>query len=302
MAPVPDPSIIASYQARIIDEIVRAMGLSPSGAVRRLIGPLFRLPARRLAGLLARADGEAPSSGLPGAARSALADLALEPVVRGADRVPERGPLVIASNHPGAYDSLAIMASVPRTDLKVMISDAGLTRAFPACGGSFIYTPFTAAGGSRALREAIHHLEGGGSLLIFPHVELEPDPEVRPGAREALADWSPSLGIMLRRVPGVRLQLAVASGILLPRFIGNPIIKVRRRASQRQKLAEALQLVWQALFPKRVRPVIHLSFAAPLAAGDLPARAAMPAIIEAAGRLLEDHLAAVRGMKNDTIP
>jgi hypothetical protein len=48
--------------------------------------------------------------------------------------------------------------------------------------------------------------------------------------------------------------------------------------------------------------VIHLSFAAPLAADALPAGAAMPAIIEAAGRLLEDHLAAVRGMTNDTIP
>jgi hypothetical protein len=94
----------------------------------------------------------------------------------------------------------------------------------------------------------------------------------------------------------------MASGILLRRFIESPIVKVRRRASQRQKLAEVLQLVWQALFPKRVRPVIHLSFAAPLAADDFPAGAAMPAIIEAAGRLLEDHMAAVRGMKNDTVP
>jgi len=302
MASVPDRSIIASYRDRIIDEIVRALGLSPSGEARRLLGPLFKPPARRFAGILARADSQAISSGLPGAARSALVDLGLEPVVRGAERVPKDGPLVIASNHPGAYDSLAIMAAVPRTDLKVLISDAGLSRAFPVCGEYFIFTQFTTAGGTRALRESIRHLAGGGSLLIYPHVEVEPDPEVRPGAREALADWSPSLAVMLRRVPGARLQLAIASGILLPRFVGSPIVKVRRRASQRQKLAEVLQLVWQVAFPKRVRPVIHLSFAAPLGPGDLPAGGAMPTIIEAAGRLLEDHMAAVRGMKNDTIP
>jgi hypothetical protein len=302
MSPDPDRRLVASYRERTIDEIVRALGLSPSGTARRLIGPLFRPAAARFARLLARADGEAASSGLPGAARSALSDLALEPVVRGADRVPADGPLVIASNHPGAYDSLAIMAAVPRTDLKVMISDAGLTRAFPAASGFFIFTPFTAGGGARALREAIRHLESGGSLLIFPHVEVEPDPEVRPGAREALAGWSPSLAVLLRRVPGVRLELAMASGILLPRFLRSPLVRIRRREHQRQKLAEVLQLVWQILFPKRVRPVIHLSFAAPLAAGDLPAGRAMPILIEAAGRLLDEHMAAVRKATAAAVP
>jgi hypothetical protein len=291
----PDRRIVVSFRERIIDEIVRALGLSPAGAGRRLIGPLFRLPSRRFARLLARADGEAARSGLPGAARSVLADLALEPVVRDAGRIPSEGPLVIASNHPGAYDSLAIMAHVPRTDLKVMISDAGLTRAFPACGGFFIFTAFTAAGGSRALREAIRHLESGGALLVYPHVEVEPDPEVRAGAREALNDWSPSLALMLRRVPGARLQLAMASGVLLARFARSPLLGIRRSAAQRQKLAEVLQIIGQVLFPERVRPVIHVSFGAPFGPADLPAGGAMPAIVEAAGRLLADHVAAVAG-------
>jgi hypothetical protein len=295
MNSLPDRRTLVSYRERVIDEIVRAMGLAPSGPARGLIGPLFRLPAGRFAGLLARADAEAVRFGLPGAARSALTDLALRPVVRGADRIPKDGPLVIASNHPGSYDSLAIMAAVPRRDLKVVISDAGLTRAFPAASGSFIFTPLTAAGGSRALRESLRHLAAGGSLLIFPHTEVEPDPEVQPGAREALSDWSPSLELMLRRVPGARLQLAIASGILLARFARSPLVKLRRREAQRRKLAEVLQIVWQMLFPERVRPVIHLSFGAPFGLDDLPAGAAMPAVIEAAGRLLEDHLAAVRG-------
>jgi hypothetical protein len=293
MTPGSGRQLVASYRERIIDEIVRAIGLPPSGVARRLLGPFFRLPAGRFAGIMARADEQAGLLGLPGVARSFLADLGLEPVVRGAEGIPKDGPLIVASNHPGAYDSLAIMAAVPRKDLKVMISDVGFTRALAAAREFFIYAPHETAGRTRTLREAIRHLAGGGSLLIYPHMEVEPDPELSPGAREALGDWSRSVEILLRRVPRARLQVAIASGILLPRFIESPIVKVRRGAAKRQKLAEFLQVSWQMVFPKRVRPGIRLSFAAPVAAQDLPSDRMMPAIIEIAGRLLEAHMAAV---------
>jgi len=293
MSSASDHQRLAAYREKIVDEIFRAAGRAPSGLARRLLGPLFGLPAGRFAGIIVRSDDEIRSSGLPGGARSVLADFGFEPIVWGAERIPKDGPLLVASNHPGAYDSLAIMASVPRTDLKVVISDVGFTRAFAAAGEHFIYAPNTTAGRTRALRASIRHLAGGGALLIYPHTEVEPDPETSPGAREALGDWSRSIEIMLRRVPRTRLQLAIASGILLPRFIESPLVKVRRGPAQRQKLAEFLQVSWQMVFPKRVRPRIHLSFAAPVPGHDLPAGRLMPAVVEMAGRLLETHLAAV---------
>ena len=302
MAALPEEQIVASYRASIVVEIARALGLPLTGAAPRLLGPLVRRPADRFARLMAAADGRAASEGLPGAARRVLEDLDLEPVIRGASRIPRDGPLIIASNHPGAYDSLAIMAAVPRTDLKVLISDAGLSRAFPICSRFFIFTVFTAAGGSRALRESLRHLDGGGSLLIYPHVELEPDPEVRPGARQALADWSPSLAIMVRRVPGVLVQPTVSSGILLRRFAGSPLARLRRREAQRLKLAQVLQLLWQMVFPERVRPVIRVSFGAPLGPRDLPKDRVMPAIIGAEERLLDDHMASVRDATTIPVP
>jgi len=71
-------------------------------------------------------------------------------------------------------------------------------------------------------------------------------------------------------------------------------VKLRRSAPHRQKLAETLQLSAQMLFPKRVRPRIHLSFAAPVDAAALPADRLMPDVVERARRLLESHMAAVR--------
>ncbi|MGZ5498399.1 MAG: hypothetical protein ACXWHI_06735, partial [Candidatus Aminicenantales bacterium] len=264
MVPESDRQSISTFRERIVDEIVRALGASPSGAARRLIGPLFRLPARRFARIMARSDDEIRTSGLPGGAASILHDFGLELVVWGDGHIPQEGPLVVASNHPGAYDSLALMASIPRTDLKIVISDVGFTRALPAARERFIFALNTTRGRSQALRDSLRHLAGGGALLIYPHADVEPDPETMPGAREALGDWSRSLEIMLRRIPATRLQLAIASGVLLPRFIQSPLVRFRRSAPRRQKLAEFLQVSWQLAFPKRVRPRLHLSFAAPV--------------------------------------
>jgi hypothetical protein len=296
MTPSPDSAAVAAYGKKITDEIVRALGFSPNGIARRLLGPLFRCPAGRFAGIIARADDEIRSSGLSGGARSVLADLSLRPTVRGAELIPAEGPLLIVSNHPGAYDSLAIMASVPRKDLKVVISDVGFTRAFAAAREYYIYAPQDTAGRMKALRASIAHLARGGALLFYAHVDVEPDPETSPGAGEALRDWSRSIEIILRRVPEARLQVSIASGILMPRFLNSPLVRIRRNAPQRQKLAEFLQVSWQMVFPRSVQPKIHLSFSAPVEGRELPRDSLMPAVIAMAERLLEDHLAAVRRM------
>jgi hypothetical protein len=296
MTPSSDRRDVAAYREKITDEICRALGFSPAGAARRLLGPLFRHPAGRFAGIIARADDEIRSSGLSGGARSVLADLSLRPTVRGAGQIPADGPLLIVSNHPGAYDSLAIMASVPRKDLKVVISDVGFTRAFAAAREYYIYAPWNTAGRMKALRASIAHLASGGALLLYAHVDVEPDPEMSPGAKEALQDWSRSIEIILRRVPEARLQVSIASGILMPRFLNSPFVRIRRNAPQRQKLAEFLQVSWQMVSPRSVQPKIHLSFSAPVGGRELPRDSLMPAVITMAERLLEDHLAAVHRM------
>jgi hypothetical protein len=282
-----------AYRDRITDEIVRALGLSPSGPSRRLLGPLFRLPAGRFGRSMARADEAIRAEGLPGGARSVLHDLGLEPAVQGGERIPKAGPLVVASNHPGAYDSLALMASIPRPDLKVIISDVGFTRAFEAGGLHFIFARNEKAERARALRESLRHLGAGGALLIYPHTEVEPDPETSPGAAEALSDWSRSLEIMARRVPAIVFQVAIASGVILPRFINSPLVRVRRDPARRQKLAEFLQVSTQMIFPRRVRPRVHLSFADPVEARRLPPDDVTAAVVAIARRLLETHLTAL---------
>jgi hypothetical protein len=200
----------------------------------------------------------------------------------------------MVSNHPGGFDSVAILSCIPRRDIKVVLSDAPLTRAFVAARPYFIFAAAHAAGGAKALRDCIDHLRDGGAVLIFANGDVEPDPAISGAADQAFSGWSRSVEIMLRKVPDARLQAAVISGVLLPRYLRNPLVRIRKTAARRQKLAEILQILRQLTSPRAVRLNPRLSFAAPIKARDLDEKKLMPTVIEIARRLLEDHLEWIR--------
>jgi hypothetical protein len=281
----------AGYTEKIIDEIAYAIGVGRSGAMRRLLGPLFRRSAARFGRIAARADAEAEASGISGGARRVLPDFSLDVRARGLESIPKSGPLLIVSNHPGGLDSLAVLSCIPRPDVKVLLSDVAFTRALPAARRYFIFVPPRARGRADALRASVDHLQGGGSLLLFAHGDVEPDPELSPGAREAFQRWSRSVEIMLRRVPEAQLQVAIVSGVLAPKFVRNPLVKIRKSPARRQKLAEVLQLSQQMVFPRSVRTHVHISFAQAARGMGSGEETVMRALVRTAGALLDDHLA-----------
>ena len=284
-----DPA--SGYRESILAEICYAFGVSRRGLVHRLLSPLLGGPVGRLAAIAAKADAEIETGGLSGAARRILPDLSIHPAARGAEEIPATGPLLMVSNHPGGFDSVAILSCIRRRDIKVVLSDAPLTRAFVSARRYFIFAAAHAAGGAKALRGCIDHLRAGGALLIFPNGDVEPDPAVSGPAEQVFNGWSRSVGIMLREVPDARLQAAIISGVLLPKYSRNPLVRIRKTAARRQKLAEILQILRQLISPRAVRLNPRLSFAEPVEARDLDERKPMPAVIGRARRLLEDHLA-----------
>ena len=283
----------AVFREKIIDEIFYTLGLSRNGALRRVLGAFFRNPAGRLGRIAARADEGAAAAGLGEAARRILPDFSLRVSARGTDSIPTAGPLLIVANHPGGLDSVAVLAGVPRNDLNVVISDVPFTRAFEAAGRYFIFAPRGPAGRAAALRTAIQRLKAGEALLIFPHGDVEPDPELGRGGLQSIGDWSRSLEIILRSAPGTRLQAVIASGALSPRFTRSPLLRIRKSEPRRQKLAEVLQFIRQATRPGSVPLNIHLTFAEPVEGANLVANGAMPAVAAIARRLLAAHMEAL---------
>jgi hypothetical protein len=294
------------FREKIIKEIFHAFGLTrdtiANGAARLFLGPVFRYPAAQLGRICARAEEAARTLGITGSARRILPDFSMQVSARGTEKIPHEGPLLVVSNHPGGLDSVALLSSIPRKDVNVVISDVPFTRAFEAAGRHFVYTPRNPAGRMAALKASVGRLKQGEALLIFPHGEVEPDPEICPPllAAAAVAGWSRSVELMLRKVPDTRLITAIASGVVLPRYARSRLTKIRRSAARRQKVAEVMQFVRQAFSPGSVKLNIRLSFADPVEGRMLLDKDCMPTVIAMARSLLADHISHLHALAATT--
>jgi hypothetical protein len=273
-------------------EILEAAGLPRIGLLRTALSPLVWPPAHLFSRLAAEFDRRVAQSGLVEAVRWVLPRFVDGVRAHGTENVPIKGPLVIASNHPGAYDGLVITACLPRDDLKIVVTDRPFFRRLYAASSHIIYTPRDIEGRMGVVREAVRHLRTGGSLLIFAHGNVEPDPAVVSGAEEALEGWSPSVPLFLRRVPGVNLVVTIVSGVLAPSALRHPLTRLREGWRAQQLLAEFIQVSQQMLFKRRLRLVPAVRFATPLTAADVgssrDSRAALAAIVARARELLAD--------------
>ncbi len=285
------PDQVTTLKNRITDEIFFALGFKRDGFTRRILGNMFSLPAGHFARIAAKLEDEVPRSGLQAGAICVLDDFSLRLNTWGVENIPPEGPLLIVCNHPGAYDSVAITATIPRPDLKLVASDVGFTRALEKTSAHLIYVSTDAIERMNALRAAIQHLQQGGSILLFARGDVEPDPAFMTGAAETMSEWSPSIEIMLRKAPLTQLQVAIASGFILPRFAGNPIIKIRKKPFHQQKMAELFQILQQLVFPRSIGEIkVNISFARPVTTVELAGEKIMPAVIRLARQHLQEHI------------
>ena len=272
------------------------LGLSPETRLRYLLNPLLWAPLRRFADGAAKFDRTVARSGFKEAASEVLPRLVNRLEVIGQQQVPTSGPLLVVSNHPGSADGLAIAASLPRNDLKIVVSALPFIRSLPNSAQHLIYTdPLEPHKRMEVVRSSVRHLRDGGALLIFPRGKVEPDPAWLPGAMESLSKWSASLGLIARSVPEANIVTTIVSGVLARGSLRNPLARWPKDPRQRQLLAEIIQVVQQALLPYGVSVSTRLSFGKPIVAGNRNSRELTTEIVEYAKQLLNDHLTPAGG-------
>jgi len=253
-----------------IDDILAALGVPPSPAALALARRLARGPALRFAREMAAFDDDVRRRGIAAASRALLGTFARDVRTSGLPGIPARGPVLLLSNHPGMTDTLVLLASIPRADLRVLAADRPFLRALPAASRQMIFLPEEKERRLAAVRRAVDHLRSGGALLTFPAGEIEPDPAVLPGAVDALSRWSDSSLRLLRFVPDCTVVPLVVSGVLQPRAQRSlPARLVRRRREDRERFAAMLQVLVHELAPRLWRTRVRLDALESLAGREL---------------------------------
>jgi len=250
-------------------DIVSAIGCRDLRFMRRWLELAVRRPALAFARQVLAFDDAAAAAGIQAAARDLLSVYTNSFDVRGETRLPTAGPLLIVSNHPGMIDTAALFASIPRMDLRILAADRPFLRSLSAVSRSLIFISDDTRWRMSAMRAAVDHLRAGGVLLTFPAGEIEPDPAVLPGAREALDRWSASTATFLRFVPRAVVAPVVVSGVLSPRAQRHPLTRLRRSSRDREWLGAMLQIVARTISTESWPVRARVDFLEPFAAGVL---------------------------------
>jgi hypothetical protein len=236
-------ALVNELRERVIEDVLKYFSGPSSHWLRHVLRPLIAPPADRFAHLAVQFEGYLARLGFQDAARRVLPNFTSNIDVNSEADVPRQGPLLVVSNHPGTIDSLTIAANVPRDDLKIVASGFSFLRGLPLTNERLIFTTSDIQERMLVIRRMVRHLRDGGALLIFPSGTVDPDPDILPGAPEALDRWSPSIEFVLRTVPQTQLLVTIVSGVISWEAFRHPITRLRKSISERQKIAEVIQVI-----------------------------------------------------------
>jgi hypothetical protein len=279
----------------LIDEIINATGLKKTPGTHRVFDLFLHRVTTHLSTICVVTDRKIASDGFPVATGWMASHWIRNVNTRGAGTVPTKGPLLVVSNHVGAYDILVVPSQINRRDVKIIASDTPFFKNLLNASRHMIYASDNQAERMVAVRQGISHLQQGGALLLFGTGLIDPDPAVYPHAEEEIGNWSHSIELFLRQVPQAQVLLCILSGIVLPKWAHSPLTWLRRLEWQKRRISEYGQVIEQLIVPGEPTISPSLTIAPPVSVDELrkesPSSRLLPAVIARGKSLLTEHLA-----------
>lgn len=288
-----DESQLSTLRQLILDNIFQDFKEPGKRWIRNFLEPIVWLSIHRFAEIANTFDRMVGGVGFQEAVNHLLSSLVSGIDSTGNENIPQDGPLLIVSNHPGTYDSLVIAAKLPRDDLNIIASNFPLLQNLPLTRRRLIFVNPHADTNISTFRSSIRHLESGGSVLIFPSGRVEPDPAILSSAMGALHNWSPSIELLLKKVPQTKILVSIVSGVLSPLFLNNPLTGLWRGVRDPLAVAEVTQIAFQILFTRWFKTKPKITFNLPSTVDEL---------LEREGNIYQSLLAEASSMMLDHIP
>jgi hypothetical protein len=235
-----------------LKDLPSAFGLRDTGIAVRIARRLMLHPAWLFARLMLEFDAATWVHGIDRSARQTERLLVRDVRVYGGENIPIGGMLAL-SNHPGLTDTLALFSALSCTDLRTIALERSFPKSLSHLSRHLFFLHDDMGKRAGFIREVSRFLRGGGAVLTFPAGQIEPDPEVYPGAVESLAGWTDSAAVFLRLAPDITIVPICVRGVTWQAVARHPVTRLRRLPADRQLLASALQLLWQLWF--KIRPI-----------------------------------------------
>jgi 1-acyl-sn-glycerol-3-phosphate acyltransferase len=236
-----------------LDDLVSSFSWQDSPLLAAILRRIFFRPAHKFARQMLNFDALVGAVGLAEASTRTLRGYVKQVRVFGSGNIPDSGPLLVLSNHPGMTDTLALFSALRRPDLKIIAVRRPFLQSLTETTKNLFTLSDDPAERMSVVRRVAAHLKSGGAALTFPAGQIEPDPAVYPGALAALDRWTDSAGVFVRFAPETRILPVLVSGVLWDKAVRHPLTRLKRPGPEREKLGAAFQLLAQLLFD--VRPV-----------------------------------------------
>jgi 1-acyl-sn-glycerol-3-phosphate acyltransferase len=266
-----NPQKLAELTEINLQDMIHSFGWKNSWLGRKVARIVFRKAAEKFARQVLDYDADVETGGLAEGSRRILSQFVGRVILEGEGNIPRSGPVVILSNHPGMTDTVALFASIPRADIRILAAARPFLRLLEATSRRLIFVPEGPESRFEVLRTAAEHLRNQGALLTFPAGKIEPDPAVLPGSVDSLAGWNPSIGLFSRMVPGLMIVPVIVSGVIARQAVFHPLTRLRRSRSERESLGASLQLLMNELKPDLWPVTVRVRFAPPISASELTA-------------------------------
>jgi hypothetical protein len=235
-----------------LDDLVSSFGWQAQPVPARILRGIFHKPAQTFAKFMLEFDTAIGERGLVDASRQALRHYVRDVRVFGSERVPDSAFLAL-SNHPGMTDTLSLFAALNRPALRIIALDRPFLMALPNMSRQLFFVKDDPTSRMGLVRQVSGHLRSDGSALTFPAGEIEPDPNIYPGAVDALQTWTDSVGVFIRMAPDTVILPVLVRNVIWDKTAKLPLLKVKKDRVDREKLAASLQLL--AMVVWNVRPV-----------------------------------------------
>lgn len=233
-----------------LDDLVESFGWQNYPLPASLLRLFFRNPAQTFARHMVEYDEVVGSHGLAEGGWNLLRRYVKELRIIGADRVPDSAFLAL-SNHPGMTDTVALFAALKRKDLLIIALDRPFLNTLPNTTKQLFYVYDDPAKRMTLVRQVSSHLKNGGTALTFPAGHIEPDPDVYPGAIEALNEWTDSVGVFVRMAPNAAILPVLVRSVVAAKYANHWVLKIKKTREEKEKLAAALQLLGMILFNEK---------------------------------------------------